>query len=322
MKSNAALTPPLERYFTGRLNSAVPAVLTRLRRIAVGHSRAMMLASVRFDDGSGSRERSFVLRIEQGGVFGTDSFDEVRLMRALHTAGYPVAPVRWYEPDPAVLGNPFFVMDFVEGSAEVPDEATLCEFLRVLHRQHELDWRKAGLGFLAQPQSPRDGAVLQVERWYRTYRQGTYLPIPLLEEGAAWLRRHAIPAERIGLVHGDSGPSNFMFADGKVTAVTDWEFAHLGDPIEDWVYMATMRGARMMDRDAWARLFKDEAGVTVDEAQWTYWDAFNHFKGACANITTLRVFSEGLNPAPNMAAIGTGLHLVFLQRLAEIVGAH
>ncbi|MCD7437109.1 phosphotransferase [Streptomyces lincolnensis] len=37
------------------------------------------------------------------------------------------------------------------------------------------------------------------------------------------------------LVHGDFGPHNVLFdpATYAVTAVVDWEFAHLGDPVED-----------------------------------------------------------------------------------------
>jgi aminoglycoside phosphotransferase (APT) family kinase protein len=318
MQSNRSLVAPLERYLTGRLGGPGPVTVDHVRRIAVGHSRAMFMVDT-------TREgcpRSFVLRLEQGGVFGTSSEGEVRLMRALRYAGYPVAPVRWYEPDPAILGNAFFLMDALPGEADSAGEKEVRAYIRCLKRQHDLDWRSIGLRFLGVPQTARDGALAQVERWYRVYRQGTYLPIPLLEEGRAWLRRHAPPAARITLVHGDAGPANFMYREGEVTCVTDWEFAHLGDPIEDWVYMATMRGARLFLRERWAELFREEAGVEVSPAEWVFWDAFNHFKGACANITTLRVFSSGANPAPNMAAIGTGLHLVFLQRLAEIVGAN
>jgi aminoglycoside phosphotransferase len=37
------------------------------------------------------------------------------------------------------------------------------------------------------------------------------------------------------LVHGDFGPNNMLLDPDtfKVTAVVDWEFAHLGDPVED-----------------------------------------------------------------------------------------
>ena len=315
MRSNESLIAPLDRYLTGRLSEGEPVRVTHVRRIAVGHSRAMFMLDT-------SLGRQFVLRMEQGGVFGTSSAGEVRLMRALHTAGYPVAPVRWYEPDAAVLGHPFFLMDCIAGAADTPSEAAIRAYVGLLQQQHDLDWRAAGLDFLSVPQTARDGALMQVERWYSVYQEGAYLPIPFLEEGRAWLRNHAPAAARVVLVHGDAGPANFMYDGDRVTCVTDWEFAHLGDPIEDWVYMATMRGARHFPRERWAEIFVEEAGVSITPREWTFWDAFNHFKGACANITTLRAFSSGANPAPNMAAIGTGLHLVFLQRLAEIVGAN
>ena len=35
-------------------------------------------------------------------------------------------------------------------------------------------------------------------------------------------------------VHGDFGPQNLLFsADYRVVALMDWEFAHMGDPVED-----------------------------------------------------------------------------------------
>ncbi|MEU8353256.1 phosphotransferase [Streptomyces sp. NPDC048845] len=41
-------------------------------------------------------------------------------------------------------------------------------------------------------------------------------------------------AEKV-LVHGDFGPQNVLLDPRtfEVTAVVDWEFAHLGDPVED-----------------------------------------------------------------------------------------
>jgi aminoglycoside phosphotransferase (APT) family kinase protein len=47
---------------------------------------------------------------------------------------------------------------------------------------------------------------------------------------------NGIPGDGTVLVHGDFGPQNMLFdltGSGRVTAVLDWEFAHLGQPIED-----------------------------------------------------------------------------------------
>lgn len=57
---------------------------------------------------------------------------------------------------------------------------------------------------------------------------------PLLNLTLDWLEAN-VPAEpeRLVIVHGDAGPGNFLFADGKVTALLDWELVHYGDPMAD-----------------------------------------------------------------------------------------
>ena len=69
-------------------------------------------------------------------------------------------------------------------------------------------------------------------------------PAPVLRACGNVLRLlHHVPATALGhrgragdvLVHGDFGPNNTLLdpATCTVTALLDWEFAHLGDPIED-----------------------------------------------------------------------------------------
>ena len=291
-----------------------------LVRIGTGHSRAMFRAAT----ASGDR---LVVRVEQGGVFGTSGAEEFAVMRALYTAGFPVARVRNHESDVSVLGRPFFVMDFVagaqnpDGGERAVDASTARAFVRCLDRLHALDWRRAQVPFETVPDRPQDATHLQIERWHAVAAQGVGPADPLLDEAAAWLHRYAPPLDRLCIVHGDAGPGNFVHADGEVLAVTDWEFAHLGDPAEDWSYCAVMRGASTMSTERWLELFAADAGVQLSASQWKFWEAFNLFKGACANRTTLALFVSGANRAPNMAIIGTALHQVFLRRLATITEA-
>jgi aminoglycoside phosphotransferase (APT) family kinase protein len=293
----------------------VPTRILDVRRLSVGHSRAMH--RVETDGGT------FVVRVEQGGVFGSTSGEEFGIMRGLADAGYPVAPARWYEPTGEVLGQPFFVMDFVAGDEladeRAMDESTAADFVRVLADLHAVDWAAAGIDPEIVPDPPSEATHLQIERWAGIYRAAAPTPIPLLEESAAWLHRYAPSLERVSVVHGDAGPGNVVQANGSIVAVTDWEFAHLGDPAEDWSFCLAMRGARTMPRETWLALFDRVAGVRLDDATWTYWEAFNLFKGACANTTCLALFENGANRAPNMAIIGTVLHRSFLRRLADLV---
>jgi aminoglycoside phosphotransferase (APT) family kinase protein len=300
----------LERWIGEQIGS--PVRVAELRRITTGHSRGNWFLEL--DDGS-----RFVVRVEQGGVFGTAGAEEFEFMQAVGRLGFPVARVRWLESTGAVVGQPFFVMDFVEGGVATdredrtlpPDLAV--DFVRRLDELHGLDWT----GVLDGP-SPSEATHVQIERWADVYRSTSPLPVPLLEEGAAWLHSHAPPLDRVALVHGDPGPGNFVHDGHRVLAMTDWEFSHLGDPTEDWAYLVSMRGARTMRLEDWLPLMQREAGVQVDDQQLRYWRAFNFFKGACANRSCLKAFA-GDNPAPNMALIGTVLQQTFMRQMRDLM---
>jgi aminoglycoside phosphotransferase (APT) family kinase protein len=300
----------LERWIGEQSGSTVG--VAELKRITTGHSRGNWL--LQLDDG-----KRFVVRVEQGGVFGTTGADEFEFMQAVGRLGFPVARVRWLEPTGHVIGQPFFVMDFIEGGVTTdredrslaPDLAV--DFVRRLDELHRLDW----VSVLDGP-APGEATHVQIERWANVYRSSSAMPIPLLEEGAAWLHRHAPLLERVALVHGDPGPGNFVHDGHKVLAFTDWEFSHLGDPTEDWSFLLSMRGARTMAVDDWLVLVRTEAGVEVGEQQLHYWRVFNFFKGACANRSCLRAFA-GANPAPNMALIGTVLQQSFMRQMADLI---
>lgn len=292
----------------------------RVERIGTGHSRAML--RVTFADG-----RRVVVRMEQGGVFGTSGAEEARVMKALRARGMPVAEILADEPTGSVAGQPFFVMDHIAGAApgspaeseRQVDVAAAASFVTTLRRLHAVRTDE-NLGFDIVPDRPGNATPAQVERWRAVYRAASPEPIPLLEEAAAWLIRNAPPLERLAVVHGDAGPGNFVHDDGKVVALTDFEFCHLGDPAEDWSFCLTMRGTRTMPLERWLDLFAEHAGVELPPERWRYWEAFNLFKGACANRTCLTLFEDGRNRAPNMAIIGTALHQLFLRRLVDIVG--
>jgi aminoglycoside phosphotransferase (APT) family kinase protein len=290
--------------------------VAELRRIATGNSRAMWYVEL----AGGER---FVARVEQGGVFGTSSADEYRFMQAASQLGCPVAAVRWLEPTGSVIGQPFFVMDFLDGAATARDDRAMSaeladDFVTRLHELHCTDWARELPSDLRADGAAAEATHRQVDRWLQVYRDAAPLPVPLLEEGAAWLHHHAPACRSVGIVHGDPGPGNFVHDGRRVLAFTDWEFTHLGDPTEDWAYLVSMRGARTMGRDQWLSLFRKVAGVELTEDDLRYWSIFNFFKGACANLTCLAAFRT-TNPAPNMVLIGTALHQTYVRQTAGLI---
>ena len=86
-----------------------------------------------------------VVRVEQGGVFGTTGAEESAVMRGLFQAGYPVARILIDDPAGEAIGRPLFVMEHLDG-ADAPgaderavDEPTVEAFVDALSLLHRLD---------------------------------------------------------------------------------------------------------------------------------------------------------------------------------------
>ena len=106
------------------------------------------------------------------------------------------------------------------------------------------------------------------------------MPDPALTFSLSWLRRN-VPAYsgRPVLVQGDTGPGNFMYSGGRVTAVVDWELAHLGDPMDDIAWLS-LRATQEPFTDFPTRLREYEAlsGNLVDEARVHYYQVMAETK--------------------------------------------
>ena len=58
-------------------------------------------------------------------------------------------------------------------------------------------------------------------------------PHPVFDLAFRWLDEHRPDPRPHRLVHGDFRMGNFLVGPDGITAVLDWELAHLGDPVED-----------------------------------------------------------------------------------------
>ena len=230
-----------------------------------GHSNETVLFEAAWDENGGRRVQRFVVRIRPGGPRGVFPEYDMRLqfdcmaLLGKHTT-IPVPRVLWFEDDAAVLGQPFYVMEHVDGvvpsdnppfaiagwlaEAAPEDQARLWRSsLEVLARLHQLDWRAIGLGFLDRPRHGAPGFDQQLG-YYAEYLPWAEAgrPQPLLRETFAWLRAHEPSAlGPAGLNWGDARISNMMYRDFAPVAVLDWEMACLGPPEVDlaWFWFLT-----------------------------------------------------------------------------------
>ena len=141
-----------------------------------------------------------------------------------------MCPLVGYEPDPSVLGQPFFVMGFVEGviPADVPryseagflvDEATpeqrermVRTGLEAMATVHAIDWRSAGLEWLdaSGTGNPTQAVQLDLYRRFVTEQLAGRLH-PVMFAVLDWLEANDPHDERVGLIWGDTRLGNVIW---------------------------------------------------------------------------------------------------------------
>lgn len=176
-----------------------------------------------------------------------DMLRESRIQQLLGAAGIPVPQILAVCDDESLLGVPFYVMSYLEGTVitdRIPDalaapaerEATSRAMVETLVTLHSLDVTSGELAGLGRP----DGYLRrQVERFGSLWEHYSERTLPEVDLLGSWLAENLPASQRASLVHGDYRAGNLMFAadaPARVTAILDWEMATLGDPLADLGY--------------------------------------------------------------------------------------
>jgi aminoglycoside phosphotransferase (APT) family kinase protein len=143
--------------------------------------------------------------------------------------------------DRAVIGAPFFVMEWAEG--RVAHERLPAAYggdlggagvalMNALASLHRVRWRDVGLTDFGRPEGFLER---QVGRWQAQYARYQVRDLPLFDELAQWLEAHRPPDGEPGILHGDFHADNCLLDEDepRVTAILDWEMATIGDPLLD-----------------------------------------------------------------------------------------
>ncbi|MET9991937.1 phosphotransferase family protein [Streptomyces mutabilis] len=189
--------------------------------------------------------RWVVRRPPLGHVLATahDMKREHRVISALHPTDVPVPrPVLLCE-DEDVLGSPFYVMEFVEGTpyrtaeqlAPLGPERTRAAVLNLVDTLvglHAVDPAEAGLGDFGRPDGFLDR---QLRRWAKQLDASRNRDLAGIDELHATLGRELPHSPSPTVVHGDYRLDNVLIGgeNDEIRAVLDWEMSTLGDPLTD-----------------------------------------------------------------------------------------
>jgi len=169
---------------------------------------------------------------------------EFRVLEALAATDIPVPQTYHYHDDPALLGTPFYLMEWLDGRVfdsyaasglsredRTAIYASMCELMA---RLHSLDFRAAGLGDYGRAGNYFERQISRWSQLWGQYRRGDD-DNPDLDRMIAWLQTRIPKSEHQALCHGDFRIGNVMFhpTEPRAIGLLDWELSTLGHPLVD-----------------------------------------------------------------------------------------
>ncbi len=184
----------------------------------------------------GGEIRPVYLRGDRGelqhGVYGLDH--EYRVMAALEAEGVPVPHIYGFLEDPLaiVMARAPGRVNLATAKDEAERVAVLDHWIEVLAAMHRLPLARFEALGIERPRSAEQLGLGDFARWEKSWRDRKNRPDPRIEWVIRWLHRN-VPKHRTkpAMIQGDAG--QFLFENGRVTAMIDLELAYIGDPLAD-----------------------------------------------------------------------------------------
>lgn len=170
---------------------------------------------------------------------------EFAVMSALAESGVPVPRTHLLCEDESVIGQMFYVMDYIPGrviadpslpGCSVVDRTGMYKSLvEVLGALHAVDYKAVGLEDFGRPSAY---IARQVARWSKQYAASKLEDFAPMDRLIEWLPENNPGDESSSIVHGDYRPGNVIFDSTapRVVSVLDWELSTIGHPFADLGY--------------------------------------------------------------------------------------
>jgi aminoglycoside phosphotransferase (APT) family kinase protein len=195
-----------------------------------------------------TRDREYVLRKKPPGILlpSAHAVDrEFTIMKALAGSGVPVPRMDLLCTDTSVIGQMFYVMEYIEGrvfsdallpAVERSERVAIYDAMNAtLAKLHSVDIAKAGLAEFGRPEQ---FMARQIGRWSKQYVATQLADSPAMDRLMEWLPRQDFGPQDVAIHHGDFRLGNLIFhpTEPRVLAVLDWELSTLGHPVADLAY--------------------------------------------------------------------------------------
>ena len=319
--------------------------VTGMKRIHGGASRQTYNIDLSCKRGDETESLGVILRRDpEASLINTEREIEFAAFRSMTAAGIPIPCALFLETDKSALGAPFFVMEridvgipgnpFQPGAFGEHQRVIGEQFFEHLGKIAKVDPAGTPISEVAETPAPEAAWSKELAYWENEIDQHELEPQPIVRAAIRYLKANPPPpAQKLSIVHGDYRTGNFLHDEaGVITAILDWEMAHIGDPYEDRAWATDPLWSLGDEENAaallpWAEaiaIWQKHSGCDFDPAAFAWWSLFSSVKGMGIWVTSAHTWNEGKNPDPILAWSGwftTAAHnLILAHRLTALKG--
>ena len=295
---NSESLEALENYLRDLFSPDIVAV-TEVHRLAYGAIQENWRIECTVESGNDPDRKAYVLRTDAAAKIPTShnrslEFDILGIAFA-HGCRVP-KPVS-YCPDPSVVGKPFFLMEFLSGTADARNltgfnrpidqgNALVSKLGTELAKIHDLSEADDLHTLLPRPEQKPAAHAIDT---YRSYLDSLPAAAPVLEYALRWAELNQPETQHYVFCHRDFRTGNILIDGDQITGILDWEFANWSDPMEDvawfcakcWRFLRPDRSAGGIgNRDAFFSAYEAAAGRHIDPLVIDYWEIMAHIRWA------------------------------------------
>jgi aminoglycoside phosphotransferase (APT) family kinase protein len=277
-----------------------------------------------------------IMRGDAGFTFGGASVvAEYPVIKTLYEHGACVPKPLLLESSGAILGSPFFLVAKCPGvvlQSQVPnipantfnlpakaDKVVCADIAARIAAVHRVPAQLFG-AIEGASALTSERALTWVDTAFTAWK-ALDMPSPTFEMAFEWLRRNASINDRAPrtLVHGDFGLNNMLIHDNKVSAILDWEYAHIGNPAYDLAFFRYQAESLSSWID-FLQAYGDAGAPVPEEIQLDYNVLLAAVRmGTMICQSLARFNSGGEGGILNADIVGGSLFDISIQRMSEVL---
>ena len=305
------LLQQIEKNLLESMDDVVSLRILNFANIAGGYSEETFRCDLEIKHSDKSEETLPVIirrdPVTEADILPTSRKQEFTLIQNVQEkTNIPVPTPYLLDADGSKFGRPTMMMERCVGDSditlltapgrenELETIATeLCEHLAKLHTTDRTildpdetlsDPRSVGVDVT----SWENYMETSINYFLANYQKIAFDPMPVWFDMFNSLKYQLPKPTSLVVCHGDFQPSNFLFENGKITGIIDWENAHIGDPREEigWVvHLSALSGIDILSAvkkdGGFLQYYSNLTGIEVTEEDVGFFRMFS-----CSSLAT------------------------------------